>query len=278
MRTMAKRLNFITFSCFVASIVMPATSFACGTCAEAQFWALFPPLVIWQHIGVVWFLTLATLKTIFGSKVWGIPNLFTAIVLILAAYLFSTVSVGPLAILPFLLLSGIGWIDLAKSATAPTQMKRISHIFAGIALVFVFGTVLSEIVQPTARKPVDRIIARPYTPVASEAFADLQKEEPHSIPDYRRIIIEGRGSAIGRAASRLAIMGDPVVDVPSLIQALQSDRLDRIDGDLRLALEKMSGMELSREATAEEWRIAWERKMNGSPHSQPSSASQKGRV
>jgi hypothetical protein len=176
---------------------------------------------------------------------------------------------GPVTVLPFLIASFAVWIySLKKSSILKYPRRFIIAIryIGAVAIVLVAVTTFAEIISPTPRSPVDILLSRWGNTGFStiHAFDKLKKLEPGSLKDYRIILKKAFGSALIRAAKRIAIIGDPDIDVPLLINALEKARKDPdqwYSDDIENALREMSKLELPENTPISIWRSRWLEKM-----------------
>lgn len=246
-------------------LVLPAASaHACTTCMMAAVWTVFPPLLYWDWLGLVWMFVMAVLCSVWRQKNPFLPGPVGAAVILLFAFFAYFAVLGPVATYPLLVLPLAGaWSFLSKGRHGSPRGFRIAMSVVGAAVIGVYVvTGAREIFVPTPRAPSDVIIQWESSPSANAAFAELKRQEPGSADAYREIVRRGRLFAVQQAAQRLAVVGDRDTDVPLIIDALdraqaQDESSRFIAGDLGDVLQDFTGLSLPKTAPAAEWRRAW---------------------
>jgi len=99
-----------------------------------------------------------------------------------------------------------------------------AHSISLAILMLAATLVIVEEVIPTPREPADVILKWEMNGAANWAFSKLRSEEPESIEAYRRIMREGNGYILKRAAERLVMIGDPEVDITLIAAAVDRER------------------------------------------------------
>lgn len=263
MLTTRTALNLILFVVLFLGLEQGAQ--ACAMCTYAIFWRIFPPVVPWTVIMLVWYFCYSLVVTIDGGQLLYIRRLPGSLGWIGPAILLSVIILGPIimfifgaicltnfavSLWPFPLLGWSPWLRW--------QVRVVGVIFI-VALGY---TAVTE--YATARKmdQADVIMKWDGTVPSIHAFQDLKEQEPASLPLYRKIIREGESFTRARAAMRLAEVGDPEEDVPLLIEALtdeyQLPENERYAADdINEALHMMTRIKLPPETPPEVWLEKW---------------------
>ncbi len=242
-------------------------AYACIMCNSAISWQLFPPVFPWALIMLGWYFGYSLVVTMDGGQVlyirrlpgslaWFAPALFLAVFVTGPFIMFIF---GALCLINFLVslwpFPLLGW-----SSWLRWQVRVIGIIFIA-ALGY---TAMTEYTAFRKMDEADFILKWDGITPMSQRFERLQKMEPDSIPLYRKLVREGKNFIRSRAAQRLAETGNREEDVPLLIEALADEYSHKPDEDHYFAheisetLQKMTGIDLPREATPEVWREKWE--------------------
>jgi hypothetical protein len=118
----------------------------------------------------------------------------------------------------------------------------------------------------------DKIMAWQGTVLERTLLRELEKKEPDSLDQYRKLMRKASGSILWLTSKRVAEVGEAEVDVPILIEALGSDRSDGgeygpygIEREtIELALRELTGLSLPEETSPKEWEREWSRKSENS--------------
>jgi hypothetical protein len=259
-----KRINpFFIFVFAAIQILFISSANACGQCAASQIWKLFPPLLIWQWIGIAWFLTLSLLKTVSKTELRFIPHIIPGAFLTLLGLFFGFVMTGPITILPFLVIAFAATIVLLFNRKKKYSLRLFIAIYllAFLSISAIMVTGILEIIHPTPKSPVDIILRWEGTGSERIAFSELRKAEPDSVSSYREIVRKGTFYSVTQAVKRLAIVGDPEIDVPLVINGLERSRANSykyLSIDIEDVLRKMTGLSLPEGTPVKEWRDKWE--------------------
>lgn len=260
---MRRLLAAIAVACLTCLPV--SSAYACGLCTAALIWRIFPPLILWGWVGVVWFLILSVLSAVWRRKIQFVPGPILSVVLAVVASVAYAAMLGPLVILPFAASALAGWLALLweerrTPAKYPARFRVLSNAVSGTAVALIVLTGAGELVSPTSKSPTDALLRWEGTVSERISFTELKKQEPVSADAYREIVGRARFFAVGTAAKRLAVIGDRERDVPTIIDALeraQTRRDQYVASDIGGALREFTGLPISNEAPAAEWRRAW---------------------
>ena len=262
------RISPLKVFAFIAVYVSwPLYGNACGQCTASLMWRAFPPILLWQWIGIAWFLGLSLISTNWGRGILFVPNTILAGILVLLGVLAYPIA-GPFFTLPFLACAILGAISafIYKTHDSSSGYTQLVISVSLLALGAIALTGILELAHPTPRSPVDVILKWEGTVSERLAFADLKKAEPDSVESYREIVRKAQLFAVGSAARRLAVVGDSSIDVPLVIGALERTRA-RSDKyvalDLEDSLRKLTGLSLPERTPATEWREKWVEKEGG---------------
>ena len=253
---------------------LPPGAQACGMCGYATFWRFLPPVVSWSVIALVWFLAYSLVSTHHRDEAWQddkwslvyLPGMPKGLIWVVLAAVLSPLILGPIATLPFFIPCFINFsLSLRSTPVREWSPKLILYlrVTGGIALVALACTGVMDVISWQKMDQADVILKWDGTVPSLHAFQDLKKQEPDSIPLYRKIVREGENYVRSMSAQRLAEIGNREEDVPLLIEALVDEYRREPCGDhyaakdISEALQKMTGIDLPREATPEVWREKW---------------------
>ena len=211
----------------------------------------------WVHVGTAWFIALSIVSFRWKVKIPCIPSLLIVCILAPPVLFSYVVMFGDQTLLPFLVIAIISWIISLRRAWQPRSLRIEIHAIAACALMSIFISTIPEIMHPTPRGPVDIVLRWEGTSQERMAFHRLKQMEPRSVDAYREIVRKASLYAVSAAAARLAKIGDPKVDVPIIIDALerqQKNAYPYIDDKLQESLSKMTGLPVRMDRSVEEWK------------------------
>ncbi len=201
-----------------AAVVFFATpAFACGACNYAKIEALMPSIRFWSLLAIAWFVANGVVRSATGVALPLQPRALGAIVLACVAVLFNGVTGLPNAVL--LLLIPL-W-SLGRSLRRGSDPDlRVVRIIGGIAVVACAALALQSGRELSrTRTKAETIALLSSTAAGRHEFARLRHDEPASLDTYRDLLRLGDSTTAIKAAERIAIIGDPDVDLPLLEQA-----------------------------------------------------------
>ncbi len=240
---------------------------ACAMCTYAILWRVFPPVVPWTVIMLVWYFCYSIVVTIDGGQFLYIRRLPGSLGWIGPAILLSVIMLGPIIMFIFGVLCLINfvvslwpWPLLGWSSWLRWEVRVIGIIFIA-ALGY---TAMTEYAAFRKMDQADIILKWHGDGLSFQMLQNLKEQEPASIPLYRKIVREGESFTRARAARRLGEVGNREEDVPILIEALANE--SRLESevhqyaarDISASLQELTGIDLPREAPAEVWREKWE--------------------
>jgi len=204
-----------------------------------------------------------------GDK-WNLvllPGMPGGLIWVVIAALLSPAILGPIGTLPFFIPCLINFmLSLRSQPTREWSPKLIMYlrVIGGIALVALVCTGVYDVMTWRKMDQADVIMKWDGTVLTFRGFRALKEQEPESIPLYRKLVREGKNYVRSMSAQRLAESGEKREDVPLLIEALSDEYQREPKGEhyavheISEALQKMTGIDLPREATPEVWREKWE--------------------
>jgi hypothetical protein len=243
-----KRLSLVR-NIFVISIFSAATeASACGACVFAIFDRFVPPVWLWSAFAIAWFLTVSAIITIHKDKALGIPSFGKAILLVLGFVVAGIMMIGPLGL--FLLLLSypfVAWKAFC-GRNARRSNAKVRHTLKKITvtgLICICGLTLYSIFIRTTRPPSEFILRWESTYAGRAYLEELIQCGPESLNDLRVMLEKGNTSSMAAAAEGLSDFGEPDIDIPLLIRALEKCQTDTsCKSKVESALLKMGGMDL----------------------------------
>lgn len=239
---------------------------ACVMCAWAASWQMFPPVFPWALIMLVWYFGYSLVVTMDGGQLLFIRKLPGSLGWIGPVLLLSVIFVGPILLFVFGIVCLINfmvslwpWPLLGWSSWLRWQVRVMGVIFI-VALGY---TAVPEYSAASKMDQADVIMKWDGTVLTFRELRTLKEQEPDSIPLYRKLVREGKNYVRSMSAQRLAEIGEKNEDVPLLIDALADEYRREPEGDHYAAkdisetLQKMTGIDLPREATPEVWLEKW---------------------
>ena len=244
---------------------------ACGYCSNSIIWSDYPPILTWAIIGSFWFLLNSLIATIWKQHFPLIPQLWIAIILFVGSWIFGggypelywAGFAGITVILPLLGVSFISWIFSfrRKFDERPRSFLIALRTLGGIAVLSIAFTIYQETIQPTPHGPLEMALHWDDSFGMRAAITKLKRQEPDSIEIYRQILKQAPDYSVYMASARLAEVGDPKVDMPNIIDALE--RLERLEASestiylINHTLKQKTGVKTKKELPATKWREVW---------------------
>ncbi|MBW1692738.1 MAG: hypothetical protein JRJ41_01005 [Deltaproteobacteria bacterium] len=216
----------------------------------------------WIIFSIVWYLALTASASVRKEKVFGILSLRAAFLLVIILIIVGVMMLGPAPMFLLLVLSIIGTIGAVfkKAENSNPLFKKDMKVIGGFVLLSLLGLGSGSLSIRFTRTPSDYILKWRHTYPARAALADLLKSGPEALPDLRVIVEKGSPPLIVQAAERLAVIGEPQVDVPLLLNALSSTDSAKVESALRL----LSGLELPENTAVKIWREEWQKSLQQS--------------
>jgi len=123
------------FRCLKESTVFPV--FACGNCVYYALWQKFPPVASWAVIIPLWFVALAAIRTYSELRIAAVPEVYFAIPLVLAVWLFAPGTLGPILGMWIPVCCLIGTNAALRPSQSPTLRRAVIRlsIVTGVTLV-----------------------------------------------------------------------------------------------------------------------------------------------
>ncbi len=180
--------------------------------------------------------------------------------------MLSMFMLGPLPGFALLAICAVSWsvsvYGRRRNDWSRSFARRVD-LAGAAALIALLVFLAVDTKKAASRSPADVIARWAVTPVSRQLMGKLKAQEPASLPEYRKLLKMEPSFETGQAALRLAEIGDPLIDVPPIIAALErTEKMDKnyYDSDFREALEKATSAGLSQSSTSAEWRAEWERR------------------
>ncbi len=258
----------LTLPSIGAFFLLSREASACGTCASASIWIVFPPLLYWAGIVIIWFLVWSVLSSLFSWTLIPVPRFWIAMILLGTIALFLVPMGGPIIGFPVAVLVTASWIRFAISPPSepPIRVKRWVHGTGALAVVAMLVTAIPELISPTPREPLDVIREWPGTAASRAALSEL---EAGGVDSRRKIrsILQGAGEEYASfevwvAAQSLRAANDPETDIPLLLDAYAKyygPEMQLSDGgQLEWELKELIGVDLPTGSSPQAWRQAWD--------------------
>lgn len=251
--------------CVALLLSIPTIAYACNACVVAQLCYGTPGSLLVALVSTAWFFLNITLLAKMKYRPPLTPS-FLIGTLVVGLLTFSAVFSAWLFFLFLSIPCVIAWIWAFTPATKSYPRKTLFalRIIGLLALLILMVGIPIARHQARLKSRIDYILEKSGTVLLARLFGELRAEEPRSLVDYRRILHEGDDFVANRAARRLAVVGDPTIDVPLLIDALERFSEDqpypRLTYQIRKALSKLSGLALPNDATPDLWRSQWQQK------------------
>ena len=241
---------------------------ACGSCMYIHFDRILPPVVGWVALSVIWSFSLSICSAITGIEIWGVYKPVSWLILVSILFITSFMFIGPLFLL-FLIFPGIIFSvkaflpDKSMNAKVKRELRVISA--AGITALMILIAMTANIKHE--RTEADFILKHENSGPARMALKQLIGKTPAQLNDLREVVLKGKnGQTVAKASEGIAAHGDPVRDVPLLLNVYEKIYGNDGDEKIELALSKLTGLSLPEGSPPEEWKRNWNLKADRGPY------------
>jgi hypothetical protein len=205
-----------------------------------------PPIYAWAFLGGTWFFATALLAEVFKVRLPVFPRFLWVLGILAGLYIFSGISLGvmpfvlliPWAVIPFILS-----LFMRRPPFDNRTLRVLLWITGCVALAAILVLAFWSHRIRTTRTRAEFIVQWPHTPPAREFMIELKKEEPESLNQYRYILEHGDSLLASDMAEKIAVIGDPDVDIPLLkkrLEEFQNDPWgDSYAQDFQAAIDKL---------------------------------------
>ncbi|MCX7044973.1 MAG: hypothetical protein NTX50_05725 [Candidatus Sumerlaeota bacterium] len=251
----------------VIVLMIPSAARACGMCAWASLWSVFPAIIAWTIISAFWLIAQFALDWKFGAQHPSKLKIWLLALLIPVSVMVSGAMLGPLATIwmfvpPALTLSRI----ISNKSRGSLRYKRLSVGLGVLAVLAFCVTLFTEGNRAGAMTKADIIEMWQGTALERQMFTQLKMAEPASIEEHRNILRKKPfGTIYGQVALRIAAIGDPIQDSQLLLGAME--KLDAVPDnntpvymkgyyrdDLEKALAQLSKIDLPHGTDTKTWK------------------------
>lgn len=236
-------------------------------CTYASVWQVIPPIIPWSYISVIWFLLISFIQYFWNIALPFIPHIVISIILVSIGIVLGIYMIGPLTILPFGIFSFLSWIQINFKYNKNYTKSLLFAINTISIIAVIVGTSfgVKESIKATKMTTTDVIMMWDGTALSRELLIKLQKQEPASISEYRKLLKQWDGSDSYYypffVFERLAIIGSPKEDVPLMLGALELTykykNNDYTYSHFETALKKITGLNLPENTPASKCREEW---------------------
>jgi hypothetical protein len=221
---------------------------------------VLPPIMLWVGGSAVLYLLVSLIGTLTKTKLPGIPPIGYALLVVAGAFLIGAMFLG-LGLIVLLIGPVLAFVIgvLRKRGDRESQVSRVEAGLAFVIGICMVVLVASAIYGHVTRTPADYVLKWRGSGPARGALTRLCAAGTGSLPQLRRIAIDGYPTFAAQAADAIGRIGEKETDVPVLIQTLE-----KVDGDayatpiIEQALKKLSGIDLPEGSRPDEWRRQWE--------------------
>jgi hypothetical protein len=203
-------------------MVSPSTVWACGGCMFQAFDYILPPIHFWCVWSVSWFLSVSFLSTITRQQFIFQPSAPIASVVVFVTHVIGLVYVGPITMLPLVLVPVLGICQTLVQILKEPSIARVRKGVLIIAIIQVFAALHGNSLMThklnarTEAYYAEKIVEWSGRHPSDLAFRRLRNKEPDSIEAYRYIVQHGSGPMVSEAAERLGSIGVPNQDTDIL--------------------------------------------------------------
>lgn len=257
-------------------LALPAAAAACSLCSTAVIEQVVPPAIPWAVIGPLWYFTLAVVGAAFGRRIPFVEGVGMTLAIYFLGGLFAAAYAG--AVIPALLvLPALAGTVLAllppRNRAVGAVGRRSGAQKSAIAIVGAIGLAATVITgaewtnRQRARSDVDILLRWDGTGIQLSMENRLRRLGSASIPQWREVLARSNGSGVLSAVEELAKHGDPSIDVPLLIDALErtGNSGQWPVSSLEKWLAEISGIAAPAGTGATEWRRLWAEKNAAAP-------------
>jgi len=249
---------------FLGALAVPIRAEASGACVAAMVDQVLPPVLAWSAFAIVWFLIVSAACTFHEQRLAGIPQLGGAVLLVFGLVILGSMFIGPIGVLMLLLPFPVVVLKPhfeTDEAVLSRELRAALKPINIISLVCMAGLIGWSLSILQTRTPIEFLQKweniNPH--VIRNQINQLTEAGPEALPDLRAIV--ERATKLSNrivAAKRLAVIGDPEVDVPRLIGALEGCGDDPdCRTEIGTALGELSGIALPPATPAPVWRETW---------------------
>jgi len=202
-----------------------------------------PPIQAWALLGGAWFLATAFFSQVFRVRLPLFPPVPWALAILLGLYVFSAVAAGagvfvlliPWAAIPFILS-----LFMRRPPFDSRALRTWLLVTGVVALAGILVLAVASHYIRASRTRAQFIVQWPHTPPAMDLMKELKKDESESLDEYRYILEHGDDLLVSDMAKKLAILGNPEVDIPLLKARLEEFQNDPYElEDIRAAIENL---------------------------------------
>ena len=259
----------------VIVLMTPPAAWACGMCAWAQLWYVFPAIIAWMIISACWLIAQFALDWKFQPRRRSKVKLWVfAIAVPLSVVLSGAVGIGPLLTAWMIVPPAIAFSKIISNKVQGAPLyKRLSVGLGGLAILALCVTLFTEGRRAGAMTQADVLEMWRGTILERQIFTRLKLGEPASLEEYRKILKKKPfGTVYGQVALRIAAIGEPVQDSKLLLDSLE--KLDAVSVSKMPSYEKSYYREELEKALAQLSKVdlpqgtavkIWKAKINQSP-------------
>lgn len=239
----------------------PASIEACSLCVSALADRVLPPIELWALVSIGLYLSASILRTYSGLKIWGIPSIGYAALVVAGAFISAGAVFGlglvVLLLIPIIIL--VFNTFLKKSA----DFGKYNWLFKGYGFLFIvvfLSMIALTIHAQSTRTLADYIIKWSSTTPGHFELKKICNEAEKGLPVLRKVIREAPPENVSLALETIAKYGEPGIDIPILIDMLK--RTDKKSGSyekIESALSQLSGLNPPRGTPYNIWRELWQR-------------------
>ena len=251
---MKNRYLLLIVGCLLMGSVNEAL--ACGSCMYINFDRILPPIAGWVILSVLWYFSLTVYAAITNTKIWGVYRPLWWLIITSILYVTSLMFIGPIFLL-LLILPGIilSFKVFLLNKSIHRKEKRNLRILSvtGIACLTFMITVTVNIHRE--RTDADFILKYENSGPGRMVCKRLVHQTPAQLKDLREVVLKGNNSQIvAIACEGIATHGDPVRDVPLLIDAYARIYDNDENEKVELALSKLTGLSLPEGSSPDAWK------------------------
>lgn len=200
---------------------------ACSVCVTAFMDRVLPPIQIWCLISLSWFLLTSLISSVFKIKIFGVPKIIMALVLVFGCMVIGAGFLGPFIILPLAITPAIAFIRSFPQTNKGKWSQSAWYSVQIVGFIATIGILLTAYQTGKiyrTRTLGQYIVKWSLTGPSLSACEQLVRQEPASLTDYRYILENGKDHVLVFAGERIAAIGDPEEDSKRLTQTIERVR------------------------------------------------------
>ncbi|MGI8905150.1 MAG: hypothetical protein ACR2IE_01515 [Candidatus Sumerlaeaceae bacterium] len=235
---------------------------ACGVCVYSLA-DPYVPIGPITGVSVLWYVVSVIVVRAYGIPYVGMTLLFAA-ASVLGGVLVSMM-LGPISLVPLGILAAVLWARSLRKRARQTSLpqKRGYQVLRWTGVAMLVALVSWGTWDRWVRRDwrtADWLNQWEGTQLGSSLLRKLESQGATSVAEARDVVERTADVDSPNAAKILATYGDAATDVPRMLALRRRLEKKQMAWAMHEPLSKATGLTLDREATAEQWELAWKQK------------------